>query len=93
MIFRVENGCFGYKEKQILKNISFTVGDGEVLSVLGSNGVGKTTLLKCMMGLLKWNSGHSYVDDQEISQMKHKDFWKKIARQREPPSVIPLLTW
>ena len=30
MIFRVENGCFGYKEKQILKNISFTVGDGEV---------------------------------------------------------------
>ena len=79
MIFRVENGCFGYKEKQILKNISFTVGDGEVLSVLGSNGVGKTTLLKCMMGLLKWNSGHSYVDDQEISQMKHKDFWKKIA--------------
>ncbi|MFQ9393546.1 MAG: ABC transporter ATP-binding protein [Lachnospiraceae bacterium] len=50
-----------------------------MLSVLGSNGVGKTTLLKCMMGLLKWNSGHSYVDDQEISQMKHKDFWKKIA--------------
>ncbi len=32
-----------------------------------------------MMGLLKWNSGHSYVDDQEISQMKHKDFWQKIA--------------
>ena len=79
MIFRVENGCFGYKEKQILKKISFTVGNGEVLSVLGSNGVGKTTLLKCMMGLLKWNSGHSYVDDQEISQMKHKDFWQKIA--------------
>ncbi|MFQ9151850.1 MAG: ABC transporter ATP-binding protein [Blautia sp.] len=46
---------------------------------MGSNGVGKTTLLKCMMGLLKWNSGHSYVDDQEISQMKHKDFWQKIA--------------
>ena len=79
MIFRVENGCFGYKENQILKKISFTVGNGEVLSVLGSNGVGKTTLLKCMMGLLKWNSGHSYVDDQEISQMKHKDFWQKIA--------------
>ncbi len=28
MIFRVENGCFGYKEKQILKKISFTVGNG-----------------------------------------------------------------
>ena len=53
MIFRVENGCFGYKEKQILKSISFTVGDGEVHSVLGSNGVGKTTLLPCMMGILK----------------------------------------
>lgn len=41
MIFTVRNGCFGYKTKDVLKDISFTVGDGEVLSVLGSNGVGK----------------------------------------------------
>lgn len=79
MIFTVRNGCFGYKTKDVLKDISFTVGDGEVLSVLGSNGVGKTTLLKCMMGLLKWKSGNSYVDGTQISEMKPKEFWKKIA--------------
>ena len=96
MIFTVRNGCFGYKTKDVLKDISFTVGDGEVLSVLGSNGVGKTTLLKCMMGLLKWKSGNSYVDGTQISEMKPKEFWKKIAyvpRQKEPLSDILPLIW
>ena len=81
MIFRVENGCIWIQRKADSEKISaFTVEKRRgALAVLGSNGVGKTTLLKCMMGLLKWNSGHSYVDDQEISHMKHKDFWQKIA--------------
>ena len=45
MNFEVKNGCFGYKKKQILNDISFSVNDGEVMSVLGSNGVGKTTTI------------------------------------------------
>jgi iron complex transport system ATP-binding protein len=79
MIFEVENGCFGYKKNEILRNISFSVADGEVMSVLGANGVGKTTLLKCMMGLLKWQRGTSRIDGTEISQIKNKEFWQKIA--------------
>ncbi|MEM1484153.1 ABC transporter ATP-binding protein [Oscillospiraceae bacterium PP1C4] len=79
MIFSVDKGCFGYGKKPILSNISFSVGKQEVLSVLGSNGVGKTTLLKCMMGLLKWNSGAAMIDDVPLDRMKHTDVWKKIA--------------
>lgn len=79
MKFEVRNGCFGYKTKEILHNINFNVSDGEIMSVLGSNGVGKTTLLKCMMGLLKWNKGASYLDDKAVSQIKSRDFWQKIA--------------
>ena len=67
MNFEVKNGCFGYKKKQILNDISFSVNDGEVMSVLGSNGVGKTTLIKCMIGLLKWKSGCSELDGTNIS--------------------------
>jgi len=79
MKFEVKNGCFGYKNTKILRNINFEVRDGEVLSVLGSNGVGKTTLLKCMMGLLKWESGESLIDGINIKNIKSRDFWQKIA--------------
>ncbi len=79
MMFAVEGGSFGYKTREILHEISFTVKDGEVMSVLGANGVGKTTLLKCMMGLLKWKKGTSKIDGTEISRIKNKEFWQKIA--------------
>lgn len=79
MIFEVKHGCFGYHQKQILNDITFRIESGEVLSVLGSNGVGKTTLLKCMMGFLHWNSGDTLVDGISIKDMKQKDLWKKIA--------------
>ena len=51
MTFEVVNGSFGYdKSRDILKNISFKVEQDTVLTILGSNGVGKTTLVKCMLG-------------------------------------------
>lgn len=49
------------------------------MSVLGPNGVGKTTLLKCMMGLLNWNEGGTFVDGSSIRSIPSKDLWKKIA--------------
>ncbi len=79
MIFEVKNGTFGYKNELILNDINFTVREGEVVSILGPNGVGKTTLLKCMMGLLKWKHGSSILDGKNIKDIKSKEFWQKIA--------------
>ena len=79
MIYEVKNGSFGYKDTEILKDINFSVRDGEVMSVLGPNGVGKTTLLKCMMGLLKWKEGESLLNGVNIRNIKPKDFWQQIA--------------
>ena len=51
MIFEAKNGSFAYKKsKTILENINFSVQSNEVLAILGPNGVGKTTLLKCKGG-------------------------------------------
>lgn len=79
MIFSVKNGTFGYDSKEVIKDISFSIGEGEIMSVLGSNGVGKTTLLKCMMGLQKWKKGCSLIDDEPIENIKPRDFWQQIA--------------
>ena len=53
MILEVQNGCFGYpKQPVILENINLRLEEGHILAILGPNGIGKTTLLKCMIGLL-----------------------------------------
>jgi len=80
MIFSVENGRFGYKGADDLwHDVNFEVRQGEVLSILGPNGVGKTTLLKCCMGFLKWRCGASKLDGTPITSIPHKELWQKIA--------------
>ncbi len=80
MKFEVMNGCFGYKQgSNVLENINCSVEDKQILSILGPNGVGKTTLLKCTLGLLKWRSGCSKIDGKDIHQMKHNELWKNIG--------------
>jgi iron complex transport system ATP-binding protein len=79
MTFSVHHASFAYRQMSILKDICFCVEPGQTLAILGPNGVGKTTLLKCMMGLLKWDSGASQIDGMSISQIHYREFWKKIA--------------
>lgn len=77
MNFMVENGCFRYgKGPEILRDISFSIGERQILSVLGPNGVGKTTLIQCMLGLLPWSSGQSRLDGVPCTG---RQLWKKIG--------------
>lgn len=79
MKFEVINGNFGYGSAAILHDVSFSLEGNQVLAVLGPNGVGKTTLLKCMMGLLKWNRGETRIDGLAMDTMSHSRIWKRIA--------------
>lgn len=61
--FKVENLCYGYKkDATILKDISFSVNQGEVLAITGQNGSGKSTLIRCLCGLIKQKSGTITLD-------------------------------
>jgi ABC-type cobalamin/Fe3+-siderophores transport system ATPase subunit len=63
MDFEVINSSFKYKKSRpLLNNINFSIGKSEILSILGANGVGKTTLLRCMLGMLPWTMGGSFLD-------------------------------
>jgi iron complex transport system ATP-binding protein len=80
MIFEVRGGCFGYRKgHSMLKDISFTLAPASITCVLGPNGVGKTTLLKCMLGLLRWVSGESYADGKAIHELRYADLWRKVG--------------
>ena len=54
---RVENLCAGYGSVQVLEGISLSVNDGETVTLLGTNGNGKSTLMKCIMGIVRPTSG------------------------------------
>jgi urea transport system ATP-binding protein len=56
-----------YGESHILRNVSFQVDPGQVLCLMGRNGVGKTTTLKTIMGLLKPKAGRVLLDGADIS--------------------------
>ena len=56
-----------YKEKEVLQSVSFTVKDGEFLSILGPSGCGKTTLLRILIGLLPADTGKIYKDGADIT--------------------------
>lgn len=66
-MIRIEGLNAGYGPLQVLRDITLDVGEGEIVAVLGSNGVGKTTLNNTLSGLIKPSSGSTYFDDVLIS--------------------------
>lgn len=79
MIFSVEKGCFDYGGVGILRDLSFSVRPGEILAILGPNGVGKTTLLRCMMGFLPWKSGRTVIDGRPLADYTARELWSRVS--------------
>ncbi len=70
---------FSYGDRLILNNINFEAKDNQLLSVLGPNGVGKSTLFRCMLGLLKGYKGQVLLDGIDIKKISVKEMAKLIA--------------
>ncbi len=56
-LLKITDLTLGYESSAVVSNLSFTVGEGDYLCILGENGAGKTTLMKALLGLLKPISG------------------------------------
>ena len=69
MILRIDNIRFNYNGHPVLKDVTFSVQKGEVIAILGPNGVGKTTLLRCINGILKPLSGAVMVENENVLKM------------------------
>lgn len=69
----------GYGSKVVVKDLSFTVEAGEILCLLGQNGVGKTTLFKSILGFLKLQGGEILLNGEDIQNWPRKRLAKVIA--------------
>lgn len=68
MKLRAENIVKKYKSRTVVKGVSVEVNQGEIVGLLGPNGAGKTTSFYMIVGLIKPNEGHVYLDQQEITK-------------------------
>ena len=79
MSIEVKDLSFSYGNRPVLHNISFCVGKGEFLSILGPNGVGKSTLFRCMLGLLSGYTGQVLVDGVDARTFSTREAARHIA--------------
>jgi branched-chain amino acid transport system ATP-binding protein len=69
-MLEIENLSAGYGNQRVLHGVSLSLGDGQLVSVLGPNGHGKTTLLRCISGIVHPATGHIRLDREEIGGLR-----------------------
>ena len=77
----INNLTFKYSKRSeiVLDNVNLNFKEGSFYTILGRNGIGKTTLIKCILGIIKPQDGEVLVDGINISTIKMKDRAKKIS--------------
>ena len=78
-MIRVKDISFSYGSTNILKSVSFDAKENTVISILGPNGTGKTTLLKCICNIHEPESGQVWIDDIDILKLRGRELAKNIG--------------
>ncbi|WP_368233609.1 ABC transporter ATP-binding protein [Anaerotruncus rubiinfantis] len=92
-MLRIEQLTSGYGEISIIRDISFEIRKGEIVSVIGRNGVGKSTLMKTLIGLIRNKSGKIYFEEKDITAAKaYERAQMGIGYVPQGHGVFPLLS-
>ena len=76
----LKNVSYSYQEeKQILKNVSFDINEGEYISIVGPNGSGKSTLARVIVGLLPIKSGEIIIQNEKLTKKTLTSIRKKVG--------------
>lgn len=67
-VLKVEKLCKKIRKKDILKDVSFEMNEGDILAFIGPNGAGKTTTIKCILGLQRISSGQVFINGYDIKK-------------------------
>lgn len=87
------NLCKSFGKKQILKNVSFSINEGDILAFIGPNGSGKTTTIKLILGLQKIDSGEVLINGLDITKNFEDAIRKVGAIVENPDSYMYLTGW
>ena len=82
---RFENVSISYGAKQVVKDFSLSINDGEIMGIIGPSGCGKTTLIRALCGLIKPDKGSIYIADQLVFSDEKR---VNIAPERRGVGVV-----
>jgi len=91
--FRHVRKSFG--DKAVLRDVSFDVHDGEVFFIIGASGVGKSVLIKHLIGLLRPDAGEIWLEGEEVSQFDESRMYavrKKCAMVFQHSTLFDSMT-
>lgn len=93
MILRADNLVKKYNKRTVVNDVSFHVAQGEIVGLLGPNGAGKTTSFYMIVGLIRPNEGHVYLEDEDITEdPMYRRAQKGIGYLAQEASVFRKLT-
>jgi branched-chain amino acid transport system ATP-binding protein len=93
MLLQIEDIHAGYGEIGVLHGISLSLAAGEILGVLGRNGMGKTTLIRCVAGLLRASKGTIAFDGQDVTRVPaHERARRGMTTVVQGRGLFPRLT-
>lgn len=78
-LLHIQNLAVGYKQKSLLRDISFEINRGEVVALIGRNGTGKTTLLRTLSGLQEPLQGKVSIEGKELNHLKPRERAKLVS--------------
>ena len=90
VIVKLENFSKSYGEKEIIKDINLEVYEGEFLTLLGSSGCGKTTILRSISGLDYPTSGKVYIDGEDVTNLEPPK--RQVNTIFQNYALFPLMT-
>jgi len=82
---------FAYKQHNVLHDLNFSAESGDVVAVLGPNGVGKSTLFRCLLGFLTPQRGEILIDGKSVRTMSSAELARSVAYI--PQSVSPVFNY
>lgn len=93
-MLKVEDLIAGYKEKEILHGLDFTIKENSITTILGQSGCGKSTLLKSINRIIEEDGGYVegnlLLDENDMLKMNKSDLRKKVGLVFQEPIAFPL---
>src|SRR6478672_7803792 len=75
----VENISISYSGRPVVRDVSFDLRDGEIIALIGPNGVGKTTLIRALNQTVEVKSGSIKLEDRDIRDFSRREIAQRIA--------------
>lgn len=92
-MLNIQNLQVTYGQSVVIPDMSFSVNPGEILGIIGRNGMGKTTLFRSLIGMIPSKSGKVTIEDKEITHDKsHQRVGKGVAFVPQGRMIFPYLT-